>query len=103
VRPQFHCFGHIHEGYGVSTDGTTTYVNASTCNLQYRPVQKAIVFDVEIPSRPRDTISRTISPEPPAPPVPAPPVPAQGGKGEEAAGAVEDSSSIQIQEQMDLS
>lgn len=98
VRPQFHCFGHIHEGYGVSTDGTTTYVNASTCNLQYRPVQKAIVFDVEIPSRPRDTISMTISPAPPAPPVPA-----QGGNGEEAAGAVEDSSSIQIQEQMDLS
>ena len=89
VRPQVHCFGHIHEGYGVSTDGTTTYVNASTCNLQYRPVQKAIVFDVEIPSRPRDSIS---------------PEAAQGGKGEEAAaGAVEDGSSIQKQEQVDLS
>ncbi len=50
VRPQYHCFGHIHEGHGVTTDGTTTYVNASTCNLKYRPINTAIVFDVEVPS-----------------------------------------------------
>jgi len=49
VRPRYHCFGHVHEGHGVTTDGSTTYVNASTCNLRYRPVNEAIVFDIEIP------------------------------------------------------
>mmetsp|Transcript_36318 Transcript_36318/g.95747 ORF Transcript_36318/g.95747 Transcript_36318/m.95747 type:complete len:399 (-) Transcript_36318:304-1500(-) len=49
IRPQYHCFGHIHEGHGVTTDGTTTYVNASTCNLKYRPINTAIVFDIAVP------------------------------------------------------
>ena len=46
VRPAYHIFGHIHEGHGVTTDGTTTYVNASTCTLRYRPDNPAVVFDV---------------------------------------------------------
>lgn len=67
VKPKYHVFGHIHEGnekmgmsvlsdleifcchcsgYGVTTDGVTTYVNASTCTLQYRPTNAAIVFDL---------------------------------------------------------
>ena len=46
VKPKYHIFGHIHEGYGVSSDGTTTFVNASTCNLDYQPVQAPIVFDL---------------------------------------------------------
>ncbi len=45
VRPRFHLFGHIHEGYGTSSDGTTTYVNASTCDLRYRPVNPPVVLD----------------------------------------------------------
>ena len=31
VKPQFHVFGHIHEGYGVTTDGVTTFVCAPCC------------------------------------------------------------------------
>lgn len=50
VKPQYHVFGHIHEGYGVTTDGNTIYVNASTCNIQYRPINKPVVFD--IPNKP---------------------------------------------------
>ena len=46
VRPRYHVFGHIHEGYGASTDGQTTYLNASSCTLQYRPDHAALVFDV---------------------------------------------------------
>lgn len=46
LRPRYHVFGHIHEGYGVTSDGITTYVNASTCNLEYKPVNPPIVFDV---------------------------------------------------------
>ena len=46
VRPKYHIYGHIHEGYGVTTDGHTNYVNASTCNSQYKAVNPPIVFDL---------------------------------------------------------
>ena len=49
VRPKYHVYGHIHEGYGVRSDGKTVFVNASTCDLTYFPVNKPIVFDVAIP------------------------------------------------------
>lgn len=45
VQPRYHLFGHIHEAYGTTSDGTTTFVNASTCNLGYRPVQPPVVLD----------------------------------------------------------
>ena len=50
VRPRFHVFGHIHEGYGATSDGHTTYINASTCTVQYQPRQPPFVFDV-LPQR----------------------------------------------------
>lgn len=49
VKPRYHVYGHIHEGYGIKTDGTTTYVNASTCTKSYEPTNPPIVFDVPIP------------------------------------------------------
>ena len=39
------------EGYGVTTDGHTTFYNASTCTLQYRPINNPIVFDLPIPPK----------------------------------------------------
>ena len=45
VRPKLHVFGHIHEAYGVVDDGTTLFVNASNCNLRYRPANAPIVVD----------------------------------------------------------
>ena len=33
----------------MTTDGYTYYINASTCNLRYHPVQRPIVFDIPIP------------------------------------------------------
>jgi len=47
---QFHVFGHIHEGYGVTTDPEidgVTFINASTVNLQYRVTNKPIMFYVK--------------------------------------------------------
>jgi Icc-related predicted phosphoesterase len=44
-RPRLHIFGHIHEGYGVTHNEHTTFINASSCTLQYQPVQRPIVFD----------------------------------------------------------
>ena len=46
IRPRLHLFGHIHEAYGQVTQGGTTFVNASVCNLRYRPVQPPIVVEL---------------------------------------------------------
>ncbi|CAL4222591.1 unnamed protein product, partial [Meganyctiphanes norvegica] len=50
VKPKYHVFGHIHEGYGITTDGKIIYINASTCNVNYVPVNPPVVFDVPIPA-----------------------------------------------------
>jgi Icc-related predicted phosphoesterase len=47
VRPSYHIFGHIHEGYGVTTDGETTYVNASVTSDNEWTINPCIVFDME--------------------------------------------------------
>ena len=46
VKPAYHVFGHIHEGYGATTDGRTTFLNGSTCTFNYRPDNAPLVFDV---------------------------------------------------------
>ena len=46
ARPRFHIFGHIHEGYGQKFQGETQFVNAATCNRQYKPVNPPIVIKV---------------------------------------------------------
>ena len=46
IQPKLVCFGHIHEGYGMTYDENTTYINASTCNLHYEPVNAPIEFDI---------------------------------------------------------
>jgi hypothetical protein len=47
VRPRYHIFGHIHEGYGVTTDGHTTFVNAAACNERGQCGKQApLVVDV---------------------------------------------------------
>ncbi|XP_060535282.1 UPF0046 protein C25E10.12 [Cylas formicarius] len=49
VKPKYHVFGHIHEGYGVTSDGKIIYVNASTCDINYFPRNLPVVFDVPLP------------------------------------------------------
>jgi len=44
VKPRFHIFGHIHEGYGCSTNGETVFMNASTCTRGYQPINKPLVL-----------------------------------------------------------
>ena len=46
VKPQLHLFGHIHEAYGMQVINETTYINASTCNFQYSPENKPVVYDI---------------------------------------------------------
>lgn len=47
VKPKLHVFGHIHEGYGIHEMGPTLFVNASTCNFRYEPVQAPIVVELD--------------------------------------------------------
>lgn len=49
VKPKYHVFGHVHEGYGITSDGKVIYINASTCDLNYLPNNPPIVFDVALP------------------------------------------------------
>lgn len=46
---KYHIFGHIHGGYGTykSTICNTTFINASICNEQYKPINKPIVFEIK--------------------------------------------------------
>lgn len=46
IAPRLHVFGHIHEAYGKTRVGGTTYVNASVCNLNYVPCNAPIVVDL---------------------------------------------------------
>ncbi len=48
VRPRAHIFGHIHEAYGTWSDGHTDYINPTSCDLSYRPVNKPIVYELEL-------------------------------------------------------
>ena len=47
VRPAVHVFGHVHEGYGVTTDGATVFINAATLR-DSNPVRlnAPVVFDL---------------------------------------------------------
>ena len=38
----------IHVGYGWSSDGVTTFINASSCNIRYDPVNKPVIFDIAV-------------------------------------------------------
>ncbi|XP_055383659.1 UPF0046 protein C25E10.12 [Condylostylus longicornis] len=49
VKPKYHVFGHIHEGYGITSDGRIIFVNASTCDINYYPNNPPIVFDIALP------------------------------------------------------
>lgn len=46
LRPKLHVFGHIHEGHGQQRLGDCQFVNASTCNSAFRPLNPAIVVDL---------------------------------------------------------
>ena len=45
-KPRAHIFGHIHAGYGQREQDGIQFINASTCNEQYHPVNPPLVFDL---------------------------------------------------------
>lgn len=46
VKPRFHIFGHIHEGYGQFEYEGTTYINACINTHRYVPSNAPIVFEL---------------------------------------------------------
>ncbi|KAJ8924610.1 hypothetical protein NQ315_000760 [Exocentrus adspersus] len=48
IVPKYHIFGHIHEGYGVTSDGKIIFINASTCDINYIPNNLPVVFDIPL-------------------------------------------------------
>lgn len=47
VKPMLHVSGHIHEGYGLEQGRDTFYVNASSLDRFYDPVNKPIVVNID--------------------------------------------------------
>ena len=50
MRPRVHVFGHVHEGYGATSDGSTDFINASTCTFSYQPTNTTVVMYVPLPT-----------------------------------------------------
>jgi Icc-related predicted phosphoesterase len=46
LRPQLHCFGHVHASAGTVEINATTYVNASMVNSQYQIAHRPYEFDL---------------------------------------------------------
>lgn len=45
IRPKYHVFGHIHDGFGITKNEHTTFINASILNNKYAPENKPIIID----------------------------------------------------------
>ncbi len=46
VKPKYHIFGHIHEGYGISSNENTIFINASSLNSRYEPVNEPQIIEL---------------------------------------------------------
>jgi Icc-related predicted phosphoesterase len=42
IKPKYHIFGHVHEGYGKEKLNKTTFMNVSICDKYYNPVNKLV-------------------------------------------------------------
>ena len=46
IKPRYHIYGHIHEGYGIKTNGSTTFINCSILNEHYRLQNQPILIEL---------------------------------------------------------
>ena len=47
IKPQYHIFGHIHEGFGLTKREQTTFINPASVDFNYK-MRKVPFFDFEI-------------------------------------------------------
>ena len=48
IKPTLHVFGHIHEGFGTTNTKQTAFINASSCNLRYKPVNPPVIYEYHL-------------------------------------------------------
>ncbi|KAK0395307.1 hypothetical protein QR680_001218 [Steinernema hermaphroditum] len=48
IRPKYHVFGHIHEGYGCTSDGYTKFINCCLTNHRLEVVNSPVIFDIPV-------------------------------------------------------
>jgi Icc-related predicted phosphoesterase len=48
VQPKIHIFGHIHEGFGITHNENTTFINASICDAAYQPRNAPIFYRYQV-------------------------------------------------------
>jgi Icc-related predicted phosphoesterase len=46
IKPKVHCFGHIHDGYGITVIEGTTFINASNLDEDYMCVNNPVVIEI---------------------------------------------------------
>lgn len=46
VKPKYHVFGHIHNGYGIYQGLQTTFINASICDEEYKASNSPVTFEI---------------------------------------------------------
>ena len=46
IKPKYHIFGHIHEGYGKYEENGTTFLNVSVLDSWYRMLREPVSFEV---------------------------------------------------------
>lgn len=46
IKPKYHVFGHVHEGYGILQQNGIQFINASILNERYRYTNNPIVFNL---------------------------------------------------------
>jgi Icc-related predicted phosphoesterase len=46
IKPRVHIYGHIHEGFGITSNEATTFINASSCDHLYQLVNSPLVFEL---------------------------------------------------------
>lgn len=46
AKPKFHICGHIHNGYGMKKFHDITFINASSCDESYAPINPPIEFEI---------------------------------------------------------
>jgi Icc-related predicted phosphoesterase len=46
IKPKYHIFGHIHEGFGERLIEGTTFLNVAICNMHYRAENSATIIDL---------------------------------------------------------
>ncbi|MEG2529872.1 MAG: metallophosphatase domain-containing protein [Anaerovoracaceae bacterium] len=46
IKPKYHLFGHIHEGYGVFETDETVFINGSSLDENYQAVHAPIIIEI---------------------------------------------------------